>query len=356
MRAGVRGSRLAARLRVVLALVALIAGGSVSAQAIGDPVDIFLEATGAVAGEDGYRIGRAEARLDQPDGILSRLVLRAVLDPAGVTDAAATLAVASGYGAGIRQPLASFLETRAEELAGNGPVQVRLEEFLLTVDVRGAPPHEAVLTLELPRAPGEAFGPPAAALGAADADVVVREFSDFQCPHCRRYAHEVLPALKDSLLEGGSVRFEFHHFPLDSLHANATPAAEAAQCVADLYGNDAFWAYHDLLFERQAAWQDLSDPEPYLGRLAGDVPAELLDGPAGRADPSPRNRVGTCLNEGAAAATVEQAKTRARALQLSGTPSVFVGGYRLGEFGDPAAYARRMRLELAVASDEGRAD
>ncbi len=80
------------------------------------------------------------------------------------------------------------------------------------------------------------------AKGPEDAVVKVIEFSDYECPFCRRAEPVVEQMLKGY---AGKVRFEFRHFPLESIHPNARPAAEAAAC-ADEQGQ--FWPYHALLF------------------------------------------------------------------------------------------------------------
>lgn len=342
-------------LLILAALAATLLAGSAFGQAIGDERATFLDAAGATATDaGGHRLGGLELDAHAAGGVLTGVTLHGVLDEAGIADAAAALAIATGYGAGIEQPIANFLSQRVGDLAGQGPVTIGVEAYALELDVEEGAPPSARLTLTLPRVDPEAFGPPVASRGAADAPVVVREFSDFQCPACRRYATEILPGLESALLADDQVRFDFHHLPLASIHANAVPAAEAAQCTVDLFGEDAFWAYHDLLFERQAAWQGLGDPEPYFARLLRDVDAELLSGveAAGEAEPEPEARLAACLANGDARAAVDAARERAAALRLSSTPTVFVGGYRLDRFGSVEGYARLARLQLAETAGE----
>ncbi len=351
------------RLVAALALTAAaLLTAAASAQAIGDDVATFLDATGAVATADGpsdHRLGGLALSTRAPADVLATVTLRGALDEQGVADAAAALAIATGYGAGIEEPLASFLRERADDFAGEGPVRIAVEAYALELDLAEVEPLSGSLTLSLPRVDEAAFGEPVAVLGDPDAPVVVRTFSDFQCPACRRYATQVLPGLEEGLLASGEVRVAFHHLPLDSIHANAVPAAEAAQCVADGFGEAAFWAYHDLLFERQAAWQGLGDPEPYFGRLILDVDEELLTSAgapvADATDPADaaRDALAACIEAGDARDTVAAARQRAAALRLSSTPTVFVGGHRLEQFGTPAAYARLVRLERAIASAGG---
>lgn len=341
---------------LLLALVPLA-----SAQAIGDRLDTFLDASGAVAvdaGEGAYRLGGLSLSVRSPSDVLAQVTLVGALDERGVSDAATVLAIASGYGAGIEEPIAAFLRDQAPELAGSGPVTIGVEAYALELDLEAGSPPTGRLSLSLPSVSEEAFGPPVATLGADDAAVVIRVFSDFECPFCQRYALEILPSLEAGLLDRDDVGFAFHHFPLTSIHANAEPAAEAAQCVADLYGDDAFWPYHDLLFERLDAWNGLGDPLPYFARVTRDV--EAIAAAASEADENTdentdearaadlaAEQVGACLADGDARATVRAATARARELGLSGTPTVFVGSFRLNDFGSPQAYARLVRLQLA---------
>jgi protein-disulfide isomerase len=80
--------------------------------------------------------------------------------------------------------------------------------------------------------------------GNEKAKLAVVEFSDFQCPFCRR----VGPTLEQIQREyGDDVRIVFKHLPLP-MHSNA-PAAHAAAEAAHLQGK--FWQMHDLIFSDQ---------------------------------------------------------------------------------------------------------
>ena len=329
--------------------LALAFAPSALAQAIGDDHDVFLDAVGAVANGDAYLVGPLELRTEAPGNVLANVTVEGLLDAAGIEAAASTFAIATGYGEGIREPLATFLTERAQGYIGQGPVAVGVEGYQLELDVTtgvaiGTP--VASLTMSIPRAPDEAFGLPASTIGDPDAPVLIRVFSDFECPYCKRYAEQILPMLEQSVLETEGVAFAFHHFPLNTIHANAEPAAVASQCVQDLYGVDAFWPYHDLIFERQGAWGSLGDPDPYFLRLLGDTPEVVTA--AGSADAA-EEQVAACIAQGDALAFVREATDRAIALGVQGTPTVFVGGHRVSDFGTPDAYLRLIRLERALA-------
>ena len=80
-------------------------------------------------------------------------------------------------------------------------------------------------------------------IGPEDAPITLIEFSDFECPYCRRWHEQVYTRLRQEYPD--QVRIVFRDFPLSSLHPNAIPAAEAADCA---YEQGAFWEFQDKLF------------------------------------------------------------------------------------------------------------
>jgi protein-disulfide isomerase len=99
--------------------------------------------------------------------------------------------------------------------------------------------------------------------GPATAPVTIQIFSDFQCPFCSRVEPTITQFMERY---NGRVRLIWRNFPLP-FHPNAMPAAEASMEVFHQRGADAFWAYHDALFQNQT---DLS--RATLERLAQAVP------------------------------------------------------------------------------------
>ncbi len=79
--------------------------------------------------------------------------------------------------------------------------------------------------------------------GPETAPITIVEFSDYECPFCRRWHAEVWPALLEAY--PGQIRLVYRDFPLTNIHANATPAASAANCAGE---QDMFWAFNELLY------------------------------------------------------------------------------------------------------------
>ena len=91
-----------------------------------------------------------------------------------------------------------------------------------------------------------------AVLGEKDAKVTIIEFSDYQCPFCRRSYTQVFSLIKENFINKGKVKFVFRDFPLCSpgqcLHPGAYPAAQAAECADD---EGKYWQMHDKIFDEQ---------------------------------------------------------------------------------------------------------
>jgi protein-disulfide isomerase len=80
-------------------------------------------------------------------------------------------------------------------------------------------------------------------IGPENAAITIIEFSDYQCPYCKKWHDEVL----DRLLANypGQLRFVYRDFPLISIHPGASPAAMAANCAGE---QGSYWPFHEALF------------------------------------------------------------------------------------------------------------
>jgi len=140
---------------------------------------------------------------------------------------------------------------------------------------------------------------------------VVLEYGDYECPYSRQ-AFRSIQRVEQELR--GRIRFAFRHFPLVQIHPHAFGAAAAAEAAAV---QDGFWAMHELLFDRQQAFED-DDLREYADELALDVGRFDQD----RVGPDVRRRIRRDVETGLASKEVR------------GTPTLFIDGvvYR-GEYG-----------------------
>lgn len=86
--------------------------------------------------------------------------------------------------------------------------------------------------------------------GNPNAPILMIEYSDYDCPFCKQY-HESMKQIMDEYGVSGRVAWVYRQFPLVQLHPNAPLLSEAALCVGDIGGNDAFWRFSDLIFEER---------------------------------------------------------------------------------------------------------
>ena len=85
--------------------------------------------------------------------------------------------------------------------------------------------------------------------GNPNAPVKIVEYSDMECPFCKRF-HDTMNQVIDEYGESGEVAWVYRHFPLDQLHpVKARAEAVASECANELGGNDAFWKFTDRFFE-----------------------------------------------------------------------------------------------------------
>ena len=138
--------------------------------------------------------------------------------------------------------------------------------------------------------------------GNRDADIYILEFSDTECPFCKRF-HDTMNQVINEY--DGEVAWVYRHFPLAQLHPTAPRESEALECANELGGPDVFWAYTDTVYERTPQGAALTDNDLL------DFAVEL-----GIA----RGTFETCLNSGRHTAEVQKDFDNAVALGGRGTP------------------------------------
>lgn len=151
-------------------------------------------------------------------------------------------------------------------------------------------------------------------LGDPNSKIRIVEFSDFQCPFCRKAAftlHTALTPIKDK------VHFVFKNFPLDSncnpnmkyqLHAHACDLARLGYC-ANQKGE--FWRFHDRLFLKITEG-DLDGGLPQIRKLLGDMFTDA--------------QFDACLSSTGSLKAVQDDIKQGNALGVTGTPAIYING------------------------------
>jgi protein-disulfide isomerase len=83
--------------------------------------------------------------------------------------------------------------------------------------------------------------------GNPNAPIKIVEYSDFDCPFCKNF-HETMTKIMEDYGVSGKVAWVYRQYPIPQLHPNAPRLSEAALCVGELGGNDAFWKFADEVF------------------------------------------------------------------------------------------------------------
>ncbi len=109
-------------------------------------------------------------------------------------------------------------------------------------------------------------------LGNPNAEVIIVEYSDTECPYCKQF-HTTLHRVINEYGSSGKVAWVYRHFPIDSLHPKAQKEAEATECVNELGGSEKFWQYLDLIYATTNSNNSL-DPAQ-LPKLAGQVGVDV---------------------------------------------------------------------------------
>ncbi len=144
--------------------------------------------------------------------------------------------------------------------------------------------------------------------GEKTAKITLVNYSDFECPYCKRFHPTAIQLLE---AYGGDVNWVYRHYPLDFHNPMATKEAEASECIAELGGNDKFWEYLDLIYDRtQAGGNGLTEAD--LLKMAGEVGVNS-------------GSFKTCLDSGRYTAKVKQQIADADKAGVAGTPAnIFV--------------------------------
>ena len=153
-------------------------------------------------------------------------------------------------------------------------------------------------------------------IGNPNAPITMIEFSDFQCPFCKRFHSDTLPLIQTNYIDTGKVNFVYRDFPITGIHPNAMPAALASECADD---QGKFWEYHDMIFENQNIWKNLNTPDA-INTFQGYATKLGLDS----------TEFDLCLSSAKYSQEVNNDLQEGQMYGVTGTPGFFVGNEKIG--------------------------
>lgn len=166
--------------------------------------------------------------------------------------------------------------------------------------------------------------------GDRNAEAILVEYSDFQCPACGSY-FPIVKSLKEDF--GDKLAVVYRHFPLVSIHANAMDAAKAAEAAGM---QDRFWEMHDILFEKQGEWSSIRNPKDEFSSYAKDLG---LDDEKFKSD----------FDSGEVQKKIDDDLLSANRLKLNSTPSFFLNSQQVL---NPGGYEDlKAEIESVLASE-----
>jgi len=161
--------------------------------------------------------------------------------------------------------------------------------------------------------------------GDKDAPITIVEFSDFECPYCKRYVDGAYKEIVSKYIETGKVKYVFRDFPL-SFHQNAMPAAIASECIREEGGDTAYWKMHDKMFEKNTTLT--SDN---LKSWAKEIGYDITK----------------CLDEKKYTDEVNADMKAGQSYGVKGTPAFFINGKLLSGAQPFTAFETAIEAELA---------
>lgn len=147
-------------------------------------------------------------------------------------------------------------------------------------------------------------------LGNKNSPLTIIEFSDYECPFCKRSFDQVLPDLKKNYIDTGKLKLVYRDFPL-SFHANAHKEAEAADCARDQGDDTIYFKFHDQIFT-QTTSNGTGLALTQLPIIAKNLGLDVT-------------KFQQCLDSGKFTNEVDKDIADGTAAGVNGTPSWFVG-------------------------------
>jgi len=226
------------------------------------------------------------------------------------------------------QPLENFKKaideqmTKAKAIVARGVSRAKVYDEIMKEGKEPPPPEKKEI------AAPDATDP---VKGGPNAKVVIQEFSDFQCPFCKRVEPTVQAIEKEY---GNKIKVVWRHMPLP-FHKNAPLAAEAAQEVFAQKGSAAFWSFHDKLFAGDGDDAARTD-RPQLEKIAQELGVDM-------------DKFKAALDGSKHKAKIDADAELGNKAGINGTPAFVINGYYISGAQPEATFKKLINRALKEA-------
>lgn len=146
-------------------------------------------------------------------------------------------------------------------------------------------------------------------IGNKDANVVIIEYTDYQCPYCQKYFFQAFTKIKENYIKPGLVKYVVKYIPLD-FHDKAIPALYAAKCAGE---QGKFEQMHEKLFTYQNDWSYSDESNEKFMGYASDLQLDT-------------KKFGACFISTKYEDSTETSTRESSKFGFSGTPSFWING------------------------------
>lgn len=209
---------------------------------------------------------------------------------------------------------------KAQALVDKGVPADKVYDTIMK-DAKGPPPPEKKTVADAPNAPAK---------GNLKAKVVIYEYSDFQCPYCKRVEDSVNEVMKNY---GDRVKFVWRNFPLE-FHADAPLASEAAMEAFKQKGNEGFWKMHGKLYANQGEKDGIKREQ--IEKYAQELGLDMAKFKAALDGSTHKSEIDADTKDGKDAG-------------VTGTPAFFINGYFINGAQPYSKFRKVIELALAEA-------
>ncbi|PKG23887.1 DsbA family protein [Niallia nealsonii] len=157
-------------------------------------------------------------------------------------------------------------------------------------------------------------------LGEEAADVNIVEFGDYKCPVCKSFNQSFFPLIEKDFINTGKAKFYFMNYPF--IHpVDSTRAAVFAEAVYAELGNDTFWKFHELLYEKQPDDTSKENVELNTEEFLTDTLKEVTS-------KENAEKVASVYKEENYQKRVDKDLSYVDTLNITGTPTIYVNGVK----------------------------